>query len=105
MGQAERKAMVDQPGEAEWIIANLVETINRCMEHHEVYDNRGQKIPGLFEFDASGATRALELLGKRLGMWGERQPLRAEDLAKLSDEDLYEIRRGKWPKGLRIVNE
>lgn len=71
----------------EYVLKNLKEVVERCMQHEPVMefdhiekamvqkkamkvDETGKlKEVGIFEFDSSGANRALELLGKHLNMF------------------------------------
>lgn len=53
----------------EWVLANLREIVERCMQAAPVRDARGRVVEGEWTFDARGATRALELLAKHLGMF------------------------------------
>ena len=55
----------------EWIINNLRDIVERCMEAKEVLDKEGNSL-GYCSFNAQGAIRALELLGKHLGMFADR---------------------------------
>jgi len=58
------KAVVDKG----WIISTLRLNVERAMQEVEVLDNKG-KPTGEFRYDGSVANRALELLGKELGMF------------------------------------
>lgn len=53
-----------------WVIIKLREVVERCMQVIQVYDKLGQPT-GEFEFDAAGATKALELIGKHLRVFGD----------------------------------
>ena len=53
----------------EFVINGLLEVVERSMQHKGVM--RGGRVIA-FRFDAAGATRALELLGKELGMFVDR---------------------------------
>lgn len=55
---------------ADYVLGNLTEITERCMQHAAVLDKEGEPT-GEYRFDASGANRALELLGKHLGMFVE----------------------------------
>jgi len=55
----------------EWVLNNLKEVAERCMEAVPALDRHGNET-GEFTFQASGANRALELIGKHLGMFVER---------------------------------
>jgi phage terminase small subunit len=65
-----RQAKVAQKCEidAQWVLKNLKKVYERCMQEEGVYDRDGN-FQGVFEFEASGAIRALELLGKHQGMF------------------------------------
>jgi hypothetical protein len=61
------RAAVDR----EWVLSNLKENVERSMRHEPVHDSRG--VPtGEFRYEGGVANRALELIGKELGMFGER---------------------------------
>jgi hypothetical protein len=60
-----------------WVVANLKSVVDRCMEAEEVLDHKG-KPTGRFTFNATGANRALELLGKKLGMFVDRGEMKVE---------------------------
>ena len=55
----------------DWIIERLTEVAERCMQHEPVLTRQG-KPTGEYKFDSHGATRALELLGKHLGLFPDR---------------------------------
>jgi phage terminase small subunit len=62
---------------AEWVLGSLVSVANRCMgEEH---------------YNAAAASRALELVGKHIGMFVERKQIDVRDLSKLSDAELQAI--------------
>lgn len=66
--------------DAGWVLRRLREVVERCLQETPVRDRQGKET-GEWRFNASGATRALELLGKHLGMFSERidvQLLRSE---------------------------
>ena len=50
------------------VLKRLLEINNRCLEAVPVTDQDGRPI-GIFKFDAAGANRSAELLGKHLGMF------------------------------------
>lgn len=54
----------------EWVISQLVENANRAMQATPVMS--GGKPTGEYRYDGGVANRALELLGKELGMFVER---------------------------------
>jgi phage terminase small subunit len=54
--------------DADWVLNKLVQVVERCMQGQQVLDEEG--IPtGEWKFDPAGATRALHLLMKHLGMF------------------------------------
>jgi phage terminase small subunit len=55
----------------EWVIETLKENVAKAMQAASVTDSEGNPI-GEFQYQGSVANRALELLGKELGMFIER---------------------------------
>lgn len=76
--------------EQEWVVKELVDNVKRCKQAQPVLDNTGTPT-GEYRYDASGANKALELLGRHLKMFTDRvevsDPLK-ERLAQMSDEEL-----------------
>lgn len=70
-----------------WVIDNLRAVANRCMQAEPVVDHEGHPT-GEYTFNASGANRALELIGKELGMFVERKDMRITSITELSREQL-----------------
>ena len=65
----------------DYVLANLVEVVERTMQRAPVLDRKGEQVTdeegrAVWTFDAKGANRALELLGKHLGIFADR--VRAE---------------------------
>ena len=60
----------------EYCVKNLKEVVERCLQHKQVMEfNRttGKVEPtGEFQFDSTGANKALELLGKTLGIYVDK---------------------------------
>jgi hypothetical protein len=86
------KALTKQVADAialdrRYVLENLREVVERCMQHTEVKDRNG-KPTGEWTFNAKDANRALELIGKELGMFVERKEVRHGPLAEASDEEL-----------------
>lgn len=65
LGMAAERVVVDR----EWVIARLVENVERAMQHKEV--TQGQAT-GEYRYDGGVANKALELLGKEIGMFVDR---------------------------------
>ena len=106
---AARRAVVSARCELEsgWVLDRLREVAERCLQGVPVRDRSGQEV-GEWSFNASGATRALELIGKHLGMFSERvdvQLLRSE-VAQVAaemglDEQEVLAEADRWLKTLR----
>jgi phage terminase small subunit len=67
--------------EAEWVVRELVDVVKKCREYTPVLDFKGKqviretedgKMFAAYDFNAKGATAALDLLGKHLGMYKEK---------------------------------
>jgi phage terminase small subunit len=56
---------------AEWVVDRLKEISSRCMAAEPVLNKEGKPI-GQWRFDSMGANKALENIGKYLGMFTER---------------------------------
>lgn len=60
----------------DYVVLQLLDTYQRCLEVTPVlkYDpDVGQMVEtGMYQFDSKGALRALELLGKHLGMYNDK---------------------------------
>ena len=55
----------------EWVIAGLMENAQRALQRQSVTDSEGNVIE--YRYEGSVANRALELLGKEMGMFIERR--------------------------------
>lgn len=64
----------------EWVLNNFKEISERCMQHVPVLDRKGNQVitttpagelAAAYTFDASGAIKANENIGKHLGMFKE----------------------------------
>jgi phage terminase small subunit len=80
-----------------YVLGNLKEVVERCMERELVLDRNGKpvtvitktgELAAVYTFDSKGANRALELIGKEFGMFVERKEVRHGALAEASDEEL-----------------
>jgi phage terminase small subunit len=70
---------------AEWVLERLRAIVERCMQAEPARERFG-KPTGEWKFDAAGAARALELIGRHLAMFTDNVNLR--DLDKLADDEL-----------------
>lgn len=73
--QAERSQRVEVT--QDYVINNLVEIVERTMQRAPVLDRKGEQVTdeegrAVWTFDAKSANRALELLGKHLGIFAEK---------------------------------
>lgn len=61
----------------DYVLSNLVEVVERTMQRAPVLDRKGEQVTdeegrAVWRFDAKGANRALELLGKHLGIFTDK---------------------------------
>lgn len=61
----------------DYVIENLVEIVERSMQRAPVTDRKGEQVTdeegrAVWTFDAKNANRALELLGKHLGIFADK---------------------------------
>ncbi len=71
---------------ADWVVMQLVEVYNRCMQHKPVYEWRDGELveTGEYAFDSKGALNALEMIGKHLAMFSGKTPQDSkQDVSKL----------------------
>lgn len=71
----------------DWIIKRLIENVQRAMQLVAVQD-RGGKLTGEHSYQGSVANKALELLGKHLGMFTDKLKLEGDFLDNLSPDEL-----------------
>ena len=88
--KATEKAIEKTAITKEWVIKRLVENTERAMQNVPVLDHDGETI-GEYRYEGSVANKALELLGKELGMFIERRINLNADLESMSDEDRREV--------------
>lgn len=76
------------------VVDSFREVYERSMQHHMVFDSKG-KPTGEFQFNAAGANKAMENIGRLLGFYVERSEHKnlnmSVDLSKLSTEQLDAI--------------
>lgn len=68
----------------DYVINNLLEIVDRTMQARPVVDSKGNQVQGsdcnnLWTFDAKNAIRALELLGRHLGMFNDKLQLQKSE--------------------------
>jgi phage terminase small subunit len=62
----------------DWVIENLKKVFERCMQEEPVNDREGN-FTGVFNFKEAGANKALELIGKHLGMFTEKVKISGDE--------------------------
>jgi phage terminase small subunit len=70
----EKKTEISQ----EYVLVGFKKVFERCMQEEAVTDKDGN-FEGVFKFEASGANKALEMLGKHLGMFKEKLEVGGKD--------------------------
>lgn len=87
--QAERLCIT-----ADWVVMQLVEVYNRCMQHKPVYEWRNGELEetGEYAFNSKGALNALEMIGKHLNMFNNDKSKKNEDVLKKLDNVLGGIK-------------
>lgn len=72
----------------QWVVARLKEVAERCMQAAPVPPARGAAGDAApqYKFDAGAAIRALNLLGKTIGMFSERDTARAGEHEKTLED-------------------
>lgn len=56
--------------DADWVLSNIKELIERCLQQDPVLDSEGKET-GEWKFDSSGANRALDTLAKHLNLFSD----------------------------------
>ena len=82
-----------------WVIAKLKEVAERCMQARPVLDKLGHET-GLYVFDASGANRSLELIGKHLRVFGDDATPAAQLGAAVIRLLAQEAQQGRFAKSV-----
>ena len=73
----------------EWVLERLVENVNRAMQVEEIKKPDGTGT-GEFKYEGNVANRALELVGKELGMFVERSEVKISEFDDLTVEQKRE---------------
>lgn len=74
-----------------WVIAKLVENVERAMTNEPVKDAQGNET-GEYKYNGNVANRALELIGKEQGMFVDRKEVgKPGDFDAMSQEELDEF--------------
>ena len=74
-----------------WVIAKLVENVERAMQAEPVRRKAGdneEEVPGEYVYNGSVANKALEVIGKEIGMFIDRKEIgEPGDFSRMSDEE------------------
>ena len=93
MDERSERTGIDQ----DWVLNNLRSITERCMQVEPVTDSKGDPvlvenaaggIVPAFTFNSTGANRALELIGKHLGMFVERKEHTGKDGGPIQYENI-----------------
>ena len=93
MEERSERTGIDQ----DWVLNNLRSITERCMQVEPVTDSKGDPvfvenaeggIVPAFTFNSTGANRALELIGKHLGMFVERKEHTGKDGGPIQYENI-----------------
>lgn len=78
-----------------WVLEKLVENVNRALEAEPVRDAEGNPI-GDYKYNGNVANRALELLGKEIGMFIDKKEIGAPgEFDKMGLDELREYVAGE----------
>lgn len=87
-GRAAERAEISKA----WVLEKLVENAARAMQHKAVLDEDGEPI-GEYRYEGGVANRALELVGKELGMFVDRKEIRTGQLDDLDATEREQLRQ------------
>jgi phage terminase small subunit len=73
---------------AQWVLDRLTELTNRCMQAEMVTDREGNPT-GEWKFDSSGANKALDSIGRHLGMFNDK--LRVDGNMNTTTQDITNL--------------
>lgn len=89
-GQSTAKAIEKAALTTEWVITNLMENAMMCLGKKPTHIDPETKAE-TFDLNPQGANKALELLGKQIGMFIERHEVGDPgEFARMSDDELNE---------------
>lgn len=91
---AARETGIDQA----WVMERLRENVARAMQAEPVMDSRG--VPtGEYTYQGNVANKALELIGKQIGMFVERRETKVTDERRNESDILADLER----EGIRVA--
>lgn len=95
-GQATAEAIKSTALTKQWVIETLMENVARSMQAKPASIDEEGKVIGEYQYQGGVANKALELLGKELGMFIERREVgHAGDFDKMTDDELREFVSGR----------
>lgn len=86
-GQSTARAIERVSLTKEWILAKLIDNAERALQAQQVTDADG-KVIGEYRYQGAVANRALELLGKHLGMFVELHELSGKDGGPIQTQEI-----------------
>lgn len=91
--EARRKELTEKTQlTQEWVLKKLEECVKKSMQEEEIqkwdYEAKQMSGTGEYIYDSKGATKALELIGKHLGMFKDKLELSGEVVIFKGDGDL-----------------
>lgn len=76
----------------EWVLLKLEECVKKSMQEEEIqrwdYESKSMVGTGEYIYDSKGATKALELIGKHIGMFKDKLELSGEVVVFKGDDAL-----------------
>lgn len=75
IAELRQKRQADSELNDRYVLDRLREIVDRCMQAVPVIDHTTGKRVGEWRYNASGANKALELLGRHLGLWNDKLSL------------------------------
>ncbi len=92
LGEVQDKLTKRSEANQDWIIEHLTENVKRAMQLEPVKD-RGGKLTGEHTYQGNVANKALELLGRHLGMFTDKLKIEGDLLDDLTADDLASLAR------------
>ena len=74
-----------------WVLDRLIENVDRAMQHQAIAGADGNET-GQYRYEGAVANRALELLGKELGMFISRSEVRTGPLDEIDPDGIRRLR-------------
>ena len=81
-----QRTRIDQ----DWVLYRLQEIVERSMQHEEIMFEGGGT--GIYRFNAAGANKALEMIGRHLGMFTDKVQADVNTGTGKLDEVLVQLR-------------